>query len=292
MSSLTIIDHLQPQLPRDILTPSDLGRSKVILVLQCRHSSTGFSIRKLFSEKETSQRLISFLCAKVSFYRQNYENPKWSEQKTAQSKCCSPAVINPSCGATEFLSGGIPTFHSDSKYDRLQSCPGKPNMTNNTFKKNFCCGMTNYSVFASFSCFCFYTKSHKASTNSWPLCIKQLGEGEQEELRRCRVGRWRWKRGGSTTTSSPWGIPPPQRSAHPRPLLSPLQALSTHLSETSKFQAPRARWAQPDSGLGNLTRHLPASLTVVVFMSCCLFVFLSFFLLKGSNVLAQTPLRG
>ena len=46
------------------------------------------------------------------------------------------------------------------------------------------------------------------------------------------------------------------------------------------------------SGLGNLTRHLPASLTVVVFMSCCLFVFLSFFLLKGSNVLAQTPFEG
>ena len=137
MSSLTIIDHLQPQLPRDILTPSDLCRSKVILVLQCRHSSTGFSIRKLFSEKETNQRLFSFLCAKVSFYRQNYENPKWSERKTAQSKCCSPAVINPSCGATEFLSGGIPTFHSDSKYDRLQSCPGKPNMTNNTLKKTF-----------------------------------------------------------------------------------------------------------------------------------------------------------
>ena len=162
--------------------------------------------------------------------------------------------------------------------------------------------MTNYSVFASFSCFCFYTKSHKASTNSWPLCIKQLGEGEQEELRRCRVGRWRWRRGGSTTTSSPWGIPPPQRSAHPRPLLSPLQALSTHLSEKSKFQGSKGsmgptgfRTGAPadfGSGLGNLTRHLLASLTVVVFMSCCLFVFLSFFLLKGSNVLAQTPLRG
>ena len=79
-------------------------------------------------------------------------------QKTAQSKCCSPAVINPSCGATEFLSGGIPTFHSDSKYDRLQSCPGKPNMTNNTFKKTFCCGMTNYSVFASFFMLLFLYK--------------------------------------------------------------------------------------------------------------------------------------
>ena len=127
--------------------------------------------------------------------------------------------------------------------------------------------MTNYSVFASFSCFWFYTKSHKASTNSWPLCIKQLGEGEQEELRRCRVGRWRWRRGGSTTTSSPWGIPPPQRSAHPRPLLSPLQALSTHLSENKQISGlqgldgpnriPETSYtgspADFGSGLGNLT---------------------------------------
>ena len=154
MSSLTIIDHLQPQLPRDILTPSDLCRSKVILVLQCRHSSTGFSIRKLFSEKETNQRLFSFLCAKVSFYRQNYENPKRAQDSTVQ-------VLFPSCHKSILWGDGISVRGNSYISFRLKIwqiaiMPREAQHDKQHVKKNFCCGMTNYSVFASFSCFCFW----------------------------------------------------------------------------------------------------------------------------------------